>query len=419
MASYARIIKSLNLPTTRKKFPMTPTELLCQLVSIPSVNPMGREVSGDIFFEHRLSDWLMDYFRSIGAACERIEVAPGRANVLARYDAPNAKTTLLFDAHQDTVPIDGMTISPFLAEVRDGRVWGRGASDVKGGMAAMLHAFTRLVEEKPANSANIVFSCTCDEESTTIGIQDLVTYWSTGRGKSLLLTTPPDGAVVAEPTELDIVVAHRGVTRFRVHAHGRACHSSDPTQGRSAIYAMAKIVNFLEDYASKVPETVSPHALCGRPSLSVGRIAGGISVNVVPDHCVIEIDRRLVPGEDPALAWKWISDEVMQQFGPHVTVDPAWISSPALSDHDNAWLASLVAHCANSVDPNNKHTAIGVPYCTHASTTSCAGVPSIVFGPGSITQAHTEDEFIEIEQLNLAAEIYFQVMLTTDLLRSQ
>ena len=385
---------------------MSPTEILCELIAIPSVNPMGRELSGPIYFEQRLSDWLVQFFESIGAQYERIEVAPGRANVIARYDSPGASQTLLYDAHQDTVPIDNMTIEPFTPQVADGRITGRGASDVKGGLAAMLYAFARIVKEKPAGAANVVLSCSCDEEFTTLGIRDLVSCWQEGSTKSRLLTSKPDGAIVAEPTDLDVVVAHRGVTRFRVHTIGRACHSSDPTQGRNAIYTMARAVKYLEDYASWLPKSVPIHSLCGRPTLSVGRIWGGQSVNIVPDSCTIEIDRRLVPGEDPLVAWSTIREQLTERFGPHIVTDEAWISSPALSNQDNAWLAEPLLKCIENVA--GKHRSLGVAYCTHASTISTAGVPAVVFGPGSIAQAHTEDEFIEIKQLDQAAEIYFQ-----------
>ena len=386
---------------------MSPSDLLCELIAIPSVNPMGRELSGPIYFEQRLSDWLVDYFRSIGADHERIEVAPGRSNVIARYSSPGATQTLLFDAHQDTVPVDTMSIDPFVPKVADGRITGRGAADVKGGLAAMLHAFTRLVKEKPAGAANVVLSCTCDEEFTTLGIRDLVSYWDAGSAKSKLLQSKPDGAVVAEPTGLDVVVAHRGVTRFRVHTQGRACHSSDPTQGRNAIYTMARAVCYLEEYASWLPKSVPFHPLCGRPTLSAGRIWGGQSVNIVPDKCTIEIDRRLIPGEDPAVAWSSLREKLIERFGPHIVIDEAWISSPALSNHDNAWLAEpLLKLTAEVAGP---HRSLGVAYCTHASTISQAGVPAVVFGPGSIEQAHTSDEFIEVKQLDAAAEVYFSL----------
>jgi succinyl-diaminopimelate desuccinylase len=385
----------------------TVVDILSELVARPSVNPMGGPVDSSICFEGRVSDWLVSFFRSIGAACERIEVSPGRDNVIARYESPGADVTILLDAHQDTVPVEGMTIAPFEPGISDGRLWGRGACDVKGGMAAMLFAFRRLVQEKPTGAANVVLSCTCDEEATILGITDLVTYWSTAAGRSNLLRTRPHVAVIAEPTELDVVVAHRGVTRFKIRTKGRACHSSDPTQGVNAIYRMAKLVSALQEYSENLALTVKPHPLCGSATLSVGKISGGTSVNIVPDECVIEVDRRVTPGENRARVIPDIREFLAARLNFEFEFDPPWIECAALTDADNATLANAVLACVTAVD--GPHAAVGVPYGTHASQTCAAGVPSIVFGPGSIQQAHTRDEFIDIAQLEKAAEVYFQV----------
>lgn len=384
----------------------TTVEILAQLVALPSVNPMGGPVDQAICFEGRVSDWLVDFFHSIGAAYERIEVSPGRDNVIARYDSPGADFTILLDAHQDTVPVEGMTIEPFTPKIADGRLWGRGACDVKGGMAAMLFAFRRLIQEQPAGAANVVLSCTCDEEATIIGISDLVTYWTTAKGKSKLLQSPPDVAIIAEPTELDVVVAHRGVTRFKIRTKGRACHSSDPTQGVNAIYRMAKLVSALQEYADSLAVTVKAHPLCGSASLSVGKISGGTSVNIVPDECVIEVDRRITPGEDAAGIVVGIREFLAARLDFDFEFDAPWIECPALTDANNTNLANTVLQHVAVVD--GPHAAVGVPYGTHASPTCAAGVPSIVFGPGSIQQAHTKDEYIDIGQLEKAAEVYFR-----------
>ena len=157
---------------------VTPSEILYQLIATPSVNPMGVANGGNCCFESKLSDWLVAFFTSIGAPCERIQVAPGRDNVLARYDAPNSRDTLLLDAHQDTVPVEGMTIPAFEPQTRDGRIYGRGSADVKGGMAAMLHAFARLCRDRPTSSSNVVMSCSCDEESTALGVRACLLYTS-------------------------------------------------------------------------------------------------------------------------------------------------------------------------------------------------------------------------------------------------
>ena len=153
---------------------MDPLEILKTLVSIPSVNPMGRDLSGPEYYEARVSDWLCDFFSEREIAHERIEVVPGRDNVIARVDAGPDRPTIVLDAHQDTGPVDGMTIDPFDPVIRDGKIYGRGACDVKGGMAAMLHAVARLASERPEGAANVVMSCTCDEESNVQGITDLV-----------------------------------------------------------------------------------------------------------------------------------------------------------------------------------------------------------------------------------------------------
>jgi succinyl-diaminopimelate desuccinylase len=386
-------------------------ELLRQLVAIPSVNPMGRDLSGPEYFEGRMSDFLESHFRGLGVPCERFEVAPGRANVIARFDSSGAKRTVLLDAHEDTVPTDGMIIDPFTPTERDGRLYGRGSCDVKGGMAAMLAAFERLVATRPAGAANVVMSCTCDEESTTIGIDDLTELWTEpNRGKSLL-SERPDAAIVAEPTGLHVVVAHKGASRWKILTRGRACHSSSPQNGINAIYRMAKIVGALERFAAELPSTVPPHPLCGPATLSIGRIQGGISVNTVPDWCEIEVDRRVLPGEDGWAAIERVREFLTTHAGVEFEFLPPWCVGQSLPDGPNAGLAEqLLGHVRAVAGPREK---VGVPYGTHASRTAAAGVPSVVFGPGDIQQAHTKDEWIEVAQLDLAAEIYYRFCATS------
>jgi acetylornithine deacetylase len=383
-----------------------PLEILKTLVSIPSVNPMGRDLSGPEYFETRVSDWLCEFFAEREIAHERIEVVAGRSNVIARVDAGDDRPTIILDAHQDTVPVDGMTIDPFDPVVRDGKIYGRGACDVKGGMAAMLCAVARLAEERPAGAANVIISCTCDEESNVQGITDLVRLWTDDDRHSSLIPTRPDLALVAEPTLLDIVVAHRGATRWKIRTSGRACHSSQPEQGVNAIYHMARVVSALEDYAAGLAEQVTPHPLCGNATLSVGLVHGGVSVNTVPDECLIEVDRRVIPGEDGA----GVIQEVRAHLEENVDVPfeflPPWLVGIPLPDEGNQeWAETLQAHIAEIAGP---HELVGVPYGTHASRFAASGVPGIVCGPGSIDQAHTRDEWLDVGELQQAAEIYYR-----------
>jgi acetylornithine deacetylase len=390
---------------------MDAVDILKDLVAIPSVNPMGRDVSGPEYLETRLSDYLEKFFRNLGVECQRIEVLPGRDNVIARFDRPRgsrtgSNVTILLDAHQDTVPVEGMTIDPFVPAIKDGRLYGRGACDVKGGMAAILAAFSRLVADRPATSADVVVSCTCDEESTAQGAKALQRLWSDPTRSGSLLSAPPTVAVVAEPTDLNIIVAHRGAVRWKLRTKGRACHSSRPQEGINAIYKMSQVLACLERYADQIGRMIPAHHLCGAPTISVGRISGGISVNTVPDECTIEIDRRVIPGEDPALVIPHATEYLRQRLDVDFEMLPAWLDGASLSDQNNGpWADRLLTHVAAVAGKRSKQ---GAWYGTNASRLASKEVPTVVFGPGSINQAHTVDEWIDIDQLRQASEIYYR-----------
>lgn len=382
-----------------------PIPILKQLISIPSVNPMGRDISGDEFLEGRLTAWLIDYLRQQGMPCEVVETAPGRCNVLTRVESTGGKRTILLDAHQDTVPVDGMTIPPFEPTESAGKIYGRGSCDVKGGLAAMLAAVTRLHTERPTGMPTVVLSMTCDEEATSLGINHLTSSWKSSNQAYKLCPKRPDVAVVAEPTELDIVVAHRGATRWKIRTAGRACHSSRPFEGTNAIYRMARVLELLEEYAAWLPGSRPAHPLCGPATFSVGLISGGSSVNVVPDGCVIDVDRRVLPGEDSMRVRDEVIEFLKSRLDFELSHDAPYCLSAALGDELNTTLAQqLKTSIEQQVGPRR---ILGVPYGTHASRTAAVGVPSVVFGPGDIAQAHTKDEWIEAAQVSQAAEIYY------------
>jgi len=383
-----------------------PLEILQHLIALPSVNPCRNDVSDSTFFEGKMTDWLVEYFKALDVPYELQEVFPGRYNVLAKFESPGASRTILLDAHQDTVPVEGMTIPPFQATVRNGKVYGRGACDVKGGMASMLAAFARLVEERPIGAANVLMSCTVDEEYTAIGAKVLAEGWINSSSPESLFSIKPDFCLVAEPTELNVIVAHRGVIRWKLTTRGRACHSSRPEDGENAVYKMARLLQSLEEYAETLRTTVPHHHLCGGASLSVGRIHGGTSVNIVPDQCVIEIDRRIAPGENSRQAIADLEAFLHARHDIDFEMGEPWVDTEALSDEDSReWADELLRLIEATAGPREKQGAL---YGTNASRFAAAVVPSVVFGPGSIQQAHTVDEWIEIEQLHLAREIYYQ-----------
>ena len=366
------------------------SRLLAELVSIPSVNPMGRPHEPSYHFESALTAFLEEWFRALGVVCERHNVAPNRDNLVARYESPGARSTLLFDVHQDTVPADGMTIDPFAASISEGRLYGRGACDVKGAMAAVLMAFSRLVHERPAGAASVVMVCTVDEEFTHKGSL-LAAHSKLGA----------DLAIVAEPTLLQIVNCHKGAVRWKVRTEGVACHSSTPQLGDNAIYRMGDVIAALKDHASELAND-APHPALGPPSLSVGRIEGGQSVNVVPDWCEIEVDRRLVPGETQRDALTRIKEFVRARLGrlDRVEFQPPFVAMPPLSPELVAktnWtdvVSSAIARVTGK-----RPVVMGVPYGTDAGPLAEAGLPCLVIGPGDIAQAHTKDEWIDLDQV--------------------
>lgn len=373
-------------------------QLLAELVRRPSVNPMSRtDLPPDIVGEARVTAFLEEQFRELGCECHRQPFAEGRDNLVATYTPPTpALFSILFEAHQDTVPVDGMVVDPFAAKLEGGKLYGRGACDVKAGVAVMLTAFARLVKEKPAGSAKVTVAFTVDEEHG-------------GRGVSLLMRSGvrADCAIVAEPTLLNIVNAHKGVARWHLDTIGRACHSSRPDQGLNAVYRMAHLLRGVEAYA-EVLHALPPDPVLGPRTISVGRVVGGVSPNTVPDFCRADVDRRLLPGETFENATAEL--ETFLRGLPEVDFPFTLTqSSSGCAPLDPAGSVELVKRFGAVIDSVvDKHTVHSVPFGTDASRIAIAGVPAIVFGPGDIAQAHTRDEWIDLAQLEPAAEILFR-----------
>jgi acetylornithine deacetylase/succinyl-diaminopimelate desuccinylase-like protein len=411
---------------------LDPLELLQQLIRIPSVNPMGRDTSGPDVGEGRLTDFLQSRCEQLGLRWLRQNVHPGRDNLIALLsgEPPALKggEFLLWDVHQDTVPADGMTVDPFGGEIRDGRVYGRGACDVKGSMAAILAAISRTLSgPKQSNRPNIAVALTVNEECGFSGSRALSALWQRSAEVSgavvagtcsiaELFPRAPDAAIVAEPTGFNIVTAHNGVVRWRCHAVGRAAHTSRPDAGVNAIYGMAEIVSSIQQYHQQLQLDGPLHALCGRPSVCVSTIHGGVAVNTVPERTTIDIDRRVGPEENPAEAY----GELCRYMAKHANVgqcrvehEPPFMESRGLTDRGSESLAKSLASLVR--DHSRDPRIVGAPYATDAAAIAEAGIPSVVFGPGSIDQAHTADEFISIDELQFATDV-FQRIATEGLL---
>ena len=383
--------------------------LLFDLVKIPSQNPMGLKISeespgdGVDWFEHRIAVYVQKWLEARGLKPFRLECGDGRTNIIARLEGAHSSPVLLWDAHMDTVPVAGMTISPFEPSLREGKIFGRGACDVKGGLAVMMTAFVELAKIDPLQRPTVILCCSCDEEFGQLGMKELVKHIDRDIGRSIIpFDVRPDLVIVAEPTDLDVVVAHMGVTRWRIVVEGTPAHSSSPSRGINAIYRMSRLIQHLEQYACDLSHRTA-HPLCGGPSLSVGRIDGGTSVNVVPARCVIEIDRRIAPGETCAEAIEEVGHFLATRLDFPFQMETAWCKHAPFTDEVNSELANRLLEFARSWHPSS--VAKGVRFGTHATNFSSRQIPTVVFGPGSIQQAHTQDEWIDVEQLHLAQSI--------------
>lgn len=386
-------------------------DALHQLIGLPSVNPMGGAADMAVCYEHRVTAWLEDFFQRLGLPTQRqaVEEVAGvrRENILCRLEGDESPRLLLWEVHQDTVPVADMTIDPFAGEVRDGRLYGRGACDVKGGMVAMLSALERLTRQRPAGRPTIVLACTVNEEFGFSGARRLADSWST-LDADPFLPRAPDACIVAEPTDLNVVVAHKGAVRWKMRTLGRAAHSSQPERGDNAIYKAGRLIQALEQYQREIVGPLAHDELCGRPTLVVSTIRGGVGINLVPEQCTLEIDRRLVPGESPVEAREhligWLQGRAKLDFP--IQHDEPFMVSAGLARDKNAELASRLALQAAEFGGGRQ---LGVPYGTNAESISAAGVPTVVFGPGSIVQAHTADEWIELAEVEQAAEILYRL----------
>ncbi|MCC6629178.1 MAG: M20 family metallopeptidase [Chloroflexi bacterium] len=371
--------------------------LLADLITIDSVNPAYPGGVG----EAAVADYVEAFGRRLGLVVERQPVLPGRDNVLLSLTVPNARGTLLFEAHMDTVSHDGMGEQALRPAVRDGRLYGRGACDTKGSLAAMLAAMARLAARQAELAVNVQLLAAVDEEYQYRGIAHFCTA-----------DPPVTAAIVGEPTELQPVIAHKGCVRWRMTTHGRAAHSSRPEEGDNAIVHMTAVIQALQALGSAL--AARRHSLVGSPTLSIGRIWGGTGVNIVPDRCTIEIDRRTIPGEDPAGALAEIDDclAALQATQPGLRLEreaPFIVDWALATPPDAAIVAAVIAAARTLGTPA---TPIGVAYGTDASKLwALAGVPSIVLGPGSIAQAHTADEYVPLADLTTATALYTQAAL--------
>lgn len=381
--------------------PATVEELLRTMVSFNTVNTA---VSGDPFTELKLSEYLEELARAWGFATRRLPVEGRTHNLLVTHEADASAPWLMFDSHLDTVTVEGMTVDPLAGEVRDGRMYGRGTCDTKGTGAAMLWALRQHAQQGGGNNVAILFSV--DEEYGMTGVRSFIA------NDCRQLGFVPRGVIVGEPTMLKPIVAHNGAVRWRVQTTGVAAHSSDPSRGVSAISKMVKVIAAIE--SRYIPSLTRYHQLTGKAQCSVNIIHGGNQINVVPEHCYVDVDRRVVPGEkveDVLPAVQAVLDDLAAKDTSLKVSQTLLFSCPPLAPERDGALLKVVQGVLGSMQIPTE--PLGVPYATNGGDLAVAGIPVIVLGPGDIAQAHTKDEFLALDQLARGVEVYLGLMRAT------
>jgi acetylornithine deacetylase/succinyl-diaminopimelate desuccinylase family protein len=365
-------------------------EAATALVSRPSENPPGEE--------RAVAEWLVDRLAASPApfAVETREVEPGRPNVVARAGDADRGTVLL-TGHTDVVPAEATdwTSPPYVPEIRDGRLFGRGAADMKGALAAMIVAAERYLERAPT-PGEVVLAFAVDEEDQ-------------GRGTRALVEDGLDAdvAVVGEPTELNLCTAIKGVVRYEVEVGGESCHSGTPDQGRDAIRGLGELLDRVAGLDDELEAT--EHAVLSHEDATVTEVAGGLAPNVVADRATATIDWRFLPGRTvPGPFDERVADLVAglsadgDEFDVHV--DRTVFARAAETDADHPVVATMLDAARERVDANlvGFNAATDARFLVHD-----AGIPTVHFGPGSITDdAHTVDESVAVDDLVAAAVVY-------------
>jgi acetylornithine deacetylase/succinyl-diaminopimelate desuccinylase-like protein len=373
------MLQAVGLRLMKSKPMSSVTGLLQSLVRIPSVNPHG---SPGIAHpgEQECAEFVAAYLRDeCGAEAELREVVAGRPNVVGRFpsDRPG-KPRVILAPHLDTVSVGGMTIEPFGGELRDGKVWGRGATDTKGTMAAMLWSLHELRERISSLGHEVWFAGLMGEEAGQEG------------ARAFVRQERADFALIGEPTGRDIVYTHKGAFWLNLRTTGRAVHASAPALGENAIYKMADALRCIRDEIEPRLAAQS-HPVLGSPTISAGMIRGGTKINIVPDSCEVEVDVRTIPGQDTA----GITD-LLQKASPGLEFS-VWQASPLNTDPGHPLIRLL---------EKNGGRLTGAPWFCDAAVFAEAGIPAVAAGPGFIAQAHTKDEWIAVSELELGVGFY-------------
>jgi acetylornithine deacetylase len=355
--------------------------LLSDLIAIDSVNPSlvpGGAGEGDI------AQAVAQHLQESGLDVSITEVSAGRRNVVGVLEGREKGQSLMFCGHSDTVGVAGMD-RPFDPVERDGRIYGRGSGDMKGGVAAMLDA-ARTLAATGWPKGRLIVAAVVDEEYASIGAEALVKDWTA------------DAAIVTEPTGLVVATGHKGFTWVEVTTEGRAAHGSRPQEGRDAILKMGSVLQRLGALTRKL-ESRAPHPLLGCPSLHASLIDGGREMSTYPDKCVLKIERRTLTDEDKGIALREV-EEILEGLKNE---DAEFVGSARLLFDRSPYETPPDSNLPDLLEGRIRASGLetrreGMTYWTDAAVLGHAGIPSVVFGPGG-EGFHGLEEYVLVDQV--------------------
>lgn len=370
---------------------MIPSQILAdwlsRLVQIPSVNPTQAGPKAGVPGEAAIGEAVAGWFEAFGAQVQTEEVYPGRRNVYGIWRGQTPRWIAL-DIHMDTVGVEQMGDDPFSGRVADGRVYGRGAVDTKASLAVALALLEQMHRQRIGPQPNLLIAATVDEEDAARAAP-IFARWVQAQ------KIPLDELMVAEPTHCRPVYGHKGSIRLKFSVQGVACHASQPQQGKNAITAAARVVTALDDEHRRLQALDTP---LGPPALTVSLINGGVGANIVPDVCELTIDRRTVAGEALDAVAAQLTELARQACPLPLAVEKLGELDAFLQASDTPWLQQLTAWSGAAPET--------APYGTNAWAYRDLPGECVVFGPGSIDQAHGPVEWVEISQLEKLARVY-------------
>lgn len=363
-----------------------------RLVQIPSVNPLQAGPRSGEPGESRLAHALAGFFRDLGAdSVELVEVADGRPNVYGIWEGSSDKWVVL-DVHTDTVTVEHCEGDPFDGRIADGRVYGRGSVDTKASLGVIMAVLENARTEGRRTVPNLVVVGSIAEEAGGMIGANAFRRWAKARGLE------PDEVIIAEPTMCAPVHGHKGAVAFEVLVKGLAAHSASPHLGQNAIFAAAKLVVALEAEHERL-QTLTPATEVGNGTLTVTMMSGGTGSNVIPESCTVAVGRRVAPGEDNREVAEHLRLLVERECPLPVEFPRAFIGAPAFYQPPDS---PLVGHLAAWAGTRPEVASYG----TNALRYEGFAKEKVVFGPGSIDNAHTAVEYVEIDQLMLCAEVF-------------